>query len=82
MGRRITLVDENRDLEIVGVSTNLRYGRLKEGGSTMTVFTVASQFSQDLVTYALRTADDPLSYIRNVPEIVREADSRTPVTNG
>jgi macrolide transport system ATP-binding/permease protein len=81
VGRRITLVDENRDLEIVGVSANLRYGLLKEGGSSMTVFTAASQFSLDLATYALRTAGDPLSYVRSVHEIVRKADSRIPVTN-
>jgi macrolide transport system ATP-binding/permease protein len=81
VGRRITLVDENRDLEIVGVSANLRYGSLKEGGSSMTVFTAASQFSPDLVTYALRTAGDPLSYVRSVHEVVRHADSRIPVTN-
>src|SRR5207244_1121793 len=29
VGRRITLPDEKRDLEIVGVSGNLRYGGLK-----------------------------------------------------
>src|SRR5437016_7297702 len=29
VGRRITLPDEKRDLEIVGVSANLRYGGLK-----------------------------------------------------
>jgi predicted permease len=81
VGRRITLVDENRDLEIVGVSANLRYGGLKEGGSSMTVFTAASQFSPDLVTYALRTAGDPLNYVRSVHEAVRKADSRIPVTN-
>jgi predicted permease len=81
VGRRITLVDENRDLEIVGVSANLRYGLLKEGGSSMTVFTAASQFSLDLATYALHTAGDPLRYVKSVHEIVREADSRIPVTN-
>ena len=47
----------------------------------MTVFTAASQFSLDLATYALRTAGDPLSYVRSVHEIVRNADSRIPVTN-
>src|SRR2546421_11819941 len=47
----------------------------------MTVFTAASQFSPDRVTYALRTAGDPLSYVRSVHEVVREADSRIPVTN-
>jgi predicted permease len=80
VGRRITFLDEKRDLEIVGVSANLRYGGLKEE-SPMTVFAAASQFSPDRVTYALRTAGDPLRYVKSVHEIVREADSRIPVTN-
>ncbi len=80
LGRRIAFVDEKRDLEIVGVSANLRYGGLKEG-SSMTVFTAASQFPPERVTYALRVAGDPLAYVRSVHEIVREADSRIPVTN-
>ena len=46
----------------------------------MTVFVAASQFSPDLVTFALRTAGDPLRYVKSVHEIVREADSRIPVT--
>ncbi len=80
VGRRITFVDEGRDLEIVGVSGNVRYGSLKQG-SPMTVFVAASQFHQDRVTYALRTAGDPLGYVQSAHEIVREADSRIPVTN-
>jgi ABC-type antimicrobial peptide transport system permease subunit len=47
----------------------------------MTVFIAASQFSPDQVTYALRTAGDPLGYVQSVREIVREADSRIPVSN-
>jgi predicted permease len=82
VGRRITFQDDKRDLEIVGVSANLRYGGLKgEEKSPMTVFTAASQFSPGRVTYALRTAGDPLRYVRSVHELVREADSRIPVTN-
>jgi predicted permease len=82
VGRRITLPDEKRDLEIVGVSANLRYGGLKnEEESRMTVFVAVSQFSPDRMTYALRTAGDPLRYVKSVHEIVREADSRIPVTN-
>jgi macrolide transport system ATP-binding/permease protein len=46
----------------------------------MTVFVAVSQFSSDRVTYALRTAGDPLRYVRSVNEMVREADSRIPVT--
>jgi macrolide transport system ATP-binding/permease protein len=82
VGRRITLPDEKRDLEIVGVSANLRYGGLKnEEESRMTVFVAVSQFSPDRMTYALCTAGDPLRYVKSVYEIVREADSRIPVTN-
>jgi predicted permease len=82
VGRRITLPDEKRDLEIVGVSANLRYGGLKnEEGSRMTVFVAVSQVSPDRMTYALRTAGDPLRFVQSVHEIVREADSRIPVTN-
>ncbi|MBV8864560.1 MAG: ABC transporter permease [Acidobacteriaceae bacterium] len=82
VGRRITLPGENRDLVIVGVSGNVRYGGLKnEEESAMTVFVAGSQFSPDEVTYALRTVGDPLRYVRSVHEIMREADSRLPVTH-
>ena len=47
----------------------------------MTVFVAVSQFSPDRMTYALRTAGDPLRFVQSVHEIVREADSRIPVTN-
>jgi len=82
VGRRITLPDEKRDLEIVGVSADVRYGGLKnEEENAMTVFVAVSQFSADRMTYALRTVADPLRYVKSVYEIVREADSRIPVTN-
>jgi predicted permease len=82
VGRRITLPEEKRDLEIVGVSANLRYGGLKnEEENAMTVFIAASQFSSDRMTYALRTSGDPLAFVQSVNEIVRQADSRIPVTN-
>jgi macrolide transport system ATP-binding/permease protein len=82
VGRHITLPDEKRDLEIIGVSANLHYGGLKnEEENAMTVFVAASQFSPDRVTYALRTAGDPLRFVQSVREIVQEADSRIPVTS-
>jgi hypothetical protein len=43
LGRRIKFVDDKRDLEIAGVSGNVRYCGLKEG-SPMTVFVAASSF--------------------------------------
>ncbi len=82
VGRSIALPEEKRVLEIVGVSGDVRYGGLKnEDESAMTVFVPVTQFSPDRVTYALRTAGDPLRYANSVHEIVREADSRIPVTN-
>ena len=82
VGRRITFVEAKRDFEIVGVSANLRNGGLKSGEeSAMTVFVALPQISPDGVTYALRTAGDPLRFGRNVREIVREADPNVPVTN-
>lgn len=82
VGRRITLPDQKRDLEIAGVSANLRYGGLKnEEESAMTVFVAVSQFPSDRVTYALRTAGDPLRFVQSVHEIVQKADSRISVTN-
>jgi predicted permease len=85
VGRRITLPEENearRDLEIVGVSADVRYGGLKnEEENAMTVFVAVSQFPADRVTYALRTAGDPMRFVQSVHEVAREADSRVPVTN-
>src|SRR5262249_48926459 len=52
VGRRITLPEEKRDLEIIGVSGNVRYGGLKnEEESAMTVFVAGSQFSPERMTY-------------------------------
>ena len=45
------------------------------------MFVAASQISPDRMTYALHTAGDPLRYVKTVHEIVRQADSRIPVTN-
>src|ERR1043166_9054161 len=68
VGRRITFVDEKRDLEIAGVSANLRSGGLKQDESPMTVFAAAGQMSPERMTYALRTAGDPLKYAQSVHE--------------
>lgn len=82
VGQRIRFVEDQRDVEVVGVSGNVRYGGLKNGeANAMTVFVAVSQFSPELVTYGLRTAGDPLKYVKSVHEIVREADSSVPVTN-
>jgi macrolide transport system ATP-binding/permease protein len=45
------------------------------------ILVAVSQFSASAMTYALRTAGDPLRFVESVHEIVRLADSRIPVTN-
>jgi predicted permease len=80
VGQPIRFQSEKRDREIIGVSANLRYGGLK-AESPMTVFLPVSQISPEGMTYALRTTGDPMAYVRSVREIVRQADSRIPVTN-
>lgn len=81
LGHRIRFVDEKREFEIVGVAAELRNGSLKMDSSS-TVFIPAAQVSPGGMTYAIRTAGgDPLAHVRNVHEIVREADASLPVTN-
>jgi len=80
VGRHITFLSDKRDLEIVGVSANLRYGGLK-AESPMTVFIAVNQVSPNGMTYALRTTGDPLRLVNSVREIVAKADARIPVTN-
>jgi len=80
IGRRILFVGEKRELEIVGVSANLRHGGLKQEGA-MSVFVATGQSEPEGVTFALRTAGDPLQYVQPVREIVQQADGAMPVTN-
>ncbi|PYV34214.1 MAG: multidrug ABC transporter substrate-binding protein, partial [Acidobacteria bacterium] len=74
---------ENRDVEIVGVARNARYGALKgDFRDVMYIpFNQGSYYPVDEMTFALRTSGDPLRYVNTVREIVHQADPRVPVTN-
>jgi macrolide transport system ATP-binding/permease protein len=70
------------DAVIVGVSKDARYGGLKR----KTPPVVYIPYDQGYVppremTYALRTAGNPLGFVSAVREIVRETDVRVPVTD-
>jgi macrolide transport system ATP-binding/permease protein len=72
-----------RDMEIVGVATNARYGGLK-GTTPPVVYIPYSQTNfppLQQMTYALRTSGDPFAYVKTVRDIVHQADARIPVTN-
>ena len=82
LGRRVTLGGPHpRDMEIVGVSANAHYGELKNDIQPV-LYIPYNQGDEPRVqqmVYALRTAGDPLAYVKTVREIVHQADSRIPV---
>ena len=71
----------NRDMEIVGVSKNARYGGLTNDIPPVAYIPYNQGFPRpDAMVYALRTSGDPLRYINSVRETVRQADARVPVS--
>jgi predicted permease len=69
-----------RDMEIVGVAKNARYGGLKR--ETLPVVYIA--YNQgfpppDEMMYALRTAGNPLGFVDSIRNVVHQADAHLPV---
>jgi macrolide transport system ATP-binding/permease protein len=70
-----------RDMEIVGVSRNARYGGLTRAIPPVVYIPYNQGYPQpDQMMYALRTSGDPLRYVNSVREIVRQADARVPLS--
>ncbi len=81
VGRHIAVSDCPKcDVEVVGVSGGVRYGRLKEK-SQPAVFFPFAQWPVEDMTFELRTAGNPLGYAQAVREIVHRADARIPVAD-
>jgi predicted permease len=74
---------ENRDVQIVGVAKDARYGELKGEYRDIAYvpFNQGSYFPVEDMTFALRTSGEPLRYVNTVRAIVSEADARAPVTD-
>jgi macrolide transport system ATP-binding/permease protein len=85
LGRHLTLWNDKhaaRDMEIVGVCKNARYGGLKSKIPPVVYIPYDQGYPQpNEMVYALRTAGDPLAYVNSVREIVRQADGRVPVSD-
>ncbi|HEY2018802.1 MAG TPA: ABC transporter permease [Bryobacteraceae bacterium] len=84
IGRRVTVRGINPpDMEIVGVAANTLYGGLKRDIQPVVFvpYSLAAVPRLEYMTYELRTAGDPLSYVKTVREIVARADPRVPVTD-
>jgi macrolide transport system ATP-binding/permease protein len=86
LGQRVEIQDRKppfKQMEIVGVAKNARYGDLK-GDFPAVVYIPYNQglyVPVEDMTFALRTAGDPLRHAGTVREMVRQADPRVPVTD-
>ena len=71
------------DAEVIGVAAAARYGPLKITNPPVIYVSYlqlpAAQVRQ--MTYALRTDGDPLRHAATIRQIVRDADSRIPITS-
>jgi macrolide transport system ATP-binding/permease protein len=84
VGRQIAVGrDDPRKMEIIGVSANAHYGRLRAQTPPVVYIPYNQGTSPPLVqmTYALRTTGDPLQYVKTVRDIVHQADPRIPLTS-
>jgi predicted permease len=71
-----------RDMEIVGVSRNARYGGLTSAIPPLVYMPYNQGYPQpDQMVYALRTSGDPLQYVNSVRDIVRQVDAHVPVSD-
>jgi macrolide transport system ATP-binding/permease protein len=71
-----------RDMEIVGVSKNVRYGGLKDKARPILYIPYNQGYPQpQRMVYELRTAGDPMRFVNAVREIVHQADALVPVSN-
>jgi predicted permease len=87
LGQHLMLWDDEeqkklkRDMEIVGVAKNARYGNLKRETLPIVYIAYNQGFPQpDEMMYALRTAGDPLGFVNSIRDVVHRADARLPVT--
>ena len=87
LGQRLTLREPGkgdqvaRDMEIVGISRNARYGGLTRAVPPVVYLPYDQGYPRpDQMVFALRTSGDPLLYVDAVREVVRQADPRVPVS--
>ncbi len=71
-----------RDMEIVGICKNVRYGGLKDKARPVIYIAYNQGYPrlQEMV-YELRTTGDPLRHVNAVREIVHQADPLVPVSH-
>jgi predicted permease len=81
LGKHITVNYKNRELEIVGVVADAKYGRQREQNQPL-VYTPWRQELAEIgeMHFALRTTTEPVALADKVREVVHQLDSNLPVT--
>ena len=87
VGKHILLWGEHqettlkRDMEIVGVARNAHYGNLKNEFLPVVYLPFNQGFPPpNEMTFAIRTAGDPLAFVNSIRDAVRNADSHLPIS--
>jgi predicted permease len=87
LGQRLTLREAGnekriaRDMEIVGVTKDARYGSLTKNIPAVVYMPYGQGYPQlNQMVYELRTSGDPLRYVNTVRETVRQADAHVTVS--
>jgi len=71
-----------RDMEIVGVAKNARYGSVKRETLPVVYIPFNQGFPQpNEMMFALRTAADPLALVNSVRQVLHQADARLPMAD-
>jgi predicted permease len=81
LGKRVTILDGNREVEIVGVVADTKYETQRQEIQPL----IYTPWQQEVAVigemhFALRTAGEPTALAATVRQVVRELDSNLPVT--
>jgi predicted permease len=82
LGKRVTILDHKREIEIVGVVADTKYMSQREEMQPL-FYTPWRQESADIgaMHFTLRTAGEPTALAAAVRQVVRQLDSNLPVTD-
>jgi predicted permease len=85
IGQHVTVRKDQRverDMEIIGVTRNVRYGSLTRNTPPVVYLAYNQGYPEPAqMVYSLQTAGDPLRYVAAVREVVRLADARLPISD-
>ena len=81
LGKRVTINDHKREIEIIGVVADTKYMSQREEIQPL-FYTPWRQESADIgqMHFVLRTAGDPTALVATVRQVMHELDSNLPVT--